>query len=48
VGQYFLPSGENISNKGIKPSVRAKDDPRTERRDEALPVALRVLAEKAR
>lgn len=48
VGQYFLPGGENISDKGIKPSVRAKDEPRTERRDEALPVALRVLAAKAR
>jgi carboxyl-terminal processing protease len=44
VGQYFLPSGENISDKGIKPEVRARDNPRTER-DEALPVALRVLAE---
>jgi carboxyl-terminal processing protease len=46
VGQYFLPSGENIGMKGVKPSVRATDDVDTER-DEALPVALRELAEKA-
>ena len=45
VGSYYLPSGENISDKGIKPSVRATDKPRTER-DEALPVALDVLARK--
>ena len=46
VGEYFLPSGENIGKKGIVPPVKAKDDPKT-RRDEALPVALRELAEKA-
>jgi carboxyl-terminal processing protease len=46
VGQYFLPNGENIGNKGVTPNVRAKDDPTTER-DEALPVALRTIAEKA-
>jgi carboxyl-terminal processing protease len=45
VGSYFLPSGENIQTKGIKPSVKAKDNPRT-RRDEALPVALREVARK--
>ena len=45
VGSYYLPSGENISNKGIKPTVRAVDRPRTER-DEALPVALDALARK--
>jgi carboxyl-terminal processing protease len=47
VGSYYLPSGENISDKGIKPSVRARDDPRTER-DEALPVALDALARATR
>ena len=47
VGSYYLPSGENISDKGIKPSVRAHDKPRTER-DEALPVALDVLARETR
>ncbi len=45
VGQYFLPSGENIGMKGVRPMVRATDDPDTTR-DEALPVALRTLAEK--
>ena len=43
VGRYYLPSGENISDKGITPSVRARDDPDTER-DEALPRALDELA----
>ena len=47
VGRYYLPSGENISNKGIKPSVRAVDRQRTER-DEALPVALDALARETR
>ena len=47
VGSYYLPSGENISDKGIKPSVRAPDKPRT-KRDEALPVALDVLARETR
>ena len=47
VGQYFLPKGENIQKKGITPSVRARDLPRT-RRDEGLPVALRTLADKVR
>jgi carboxyl-terminal processing protease len=42
VGSYYLPSGENISNKGIKPQVRARDLPRTPR-DEGLPVALNTL-----
>jgi carboxyl-terminal processing protease len=45
VGSYFLPSGENISGKGIPPDVKAKDEPKTER-DEALPVAVRTLIEK--
>jgi carboxyl-terminal processing protease len=43
VGRYYLPSGENISDKGIKPVVRARDNPDTER-DEALPRALDELA----
>jgi carboxyl-terminal processing protease len=47
VGEYFLPSGENIGKKGVRPTVRAVDDPETDR-DEALPVALKTLAEKAR
>lgn len=43
---YYLPDGETIiTGKGIKPQVRAKDDPKTER-DEALPVALDTVAGK--
>jgi len=45
-GEYFLPKGENIGKKGVVPEIRARDDPATDR-DEALPVALRTLAEKA-
>ena len=45
VGSYYLPDGENISDKGIKPEVKARDLPRTDR-DEALPVALETLARK--
>jgi carboxyl-terminal processing protease len=47
VGSYYLPGGENISDKGIKPTVRARDRQATER-DEALPVALDVLLRKVR
>lgn len=49
VGQYFLPSGRNLGGAGTKrgaglrPDVRAQDDPDTER-DEALDKALDVLA----
>ena len=46
VGEYFLPSGENIGKKGVRPTVKAVDNPKTDR-DEALPTALRTLAEKA-
>ncbi|MEJ7717251.1 MAG: S41 family peptidase [Thermoleophilaceae bacterium] len=42
VGEYFLPDGESIANKGIVPKVRARDLPRTAR-DEALPEALRAV-----
>lgn len=47
VGEYYLPNGENIGKKGVRPTVRAVDNPETER-DEALPVALKTLDEKAR
>ena len=49
VGQYFLPSGRNLGGagtkrgSGLKPDVRAEDDPDT-KRDEALDKALDVLA----
>jgi carboxyl-terminal processing protease len=46
VGRYYLPSGQNISGKGIQPQVRARDNPRT-KRDEALPKALETLRKKA-
>jgi len=52
-GQYFTPNGRNLGGggtkpgSGLKPNVRAVDDPRTPRRDEALDVALRTLAAKA-
>jgi carboxyl-terminal processing protease len=45
VGSYYLPSGENISGKGIEPTVKAKDDPKT-RRDEALPIAVQTVIDK--
>ncbi|HEX2162034.1 MAG TPA: S41 family peptidase [Thermoleophilaceae bacterium] len=44
VGQYYLPNGENIGNKGVRPTVKAADDPDTER-DEALPIALDELVQ---
>ena len=43
IGRYYLPKGEPLPKGGIKAEVRAKDNPKT-KRDEALPVALRVLA----
>jgi carboxyl-terminal processing protease len=39
VGQYFTPDGQNLAGVGIKPQVRAADDPKTppdEGRDAAL------------
>jgi carboxyl-terminal processing protease len=45
VGQYYLPNGENIGNKGVRPTVKARDDADTDR-DEALPIALAELARK--
>jgi carboxyl-terminal processing protease len=45
VANYYLPGGKTISTRGLKPQVRAVDKPRT-KRDEALPVALDVLAGK--
>ncbi|HEY7455370.1 MAG TPA: S41 family peptidase [Thermoleophilaceae bacterium] len=43
VANYYLPKGETIGTKGIKPEIRAVDDPDTDK-DEALPVALDTLA----
>ena len=47
VANYYLPGGKTISTAGIKPEVRAEDDPDTER-DEALPTALDTLLDQAR
>jgi carboxyl-terminal processing protease len=47
VANYYLPNGETISRNGIKPEVRAEDDPDTDR-DEAIPVALDTLARELR
>jgi carboxyl-terminal processing protease len=52
VGQYFLPSGRNLGGAGVKqgsglkPDVRARDNPDTVKVDEALVRALAVLAPK--
>jgi carboxyl-terminal processing protease len=43
VANYYLPSGKTIGENGLKPKVRARDNPET-KRDEALPVALDVLS----
>jgi carboxyl-terminal processing protease len=42
VANYYLPSGKTIGEDGLKPQVRARDNPRTQR-DEALPIAFDVL-----
>jgi carboxyl-terminal processing protease len=47
VANYYLPGGKTISRAGIKPQVRAEDDPETER-DEALPTAVGELLEQRR
>jgi carboxyl-terminal processing protease len=44
VANYYLPSGKTIGENGLKPQVRARDNPETER-DEALPVAIDTLLE---
>jgi carboxyl-terminal processing protease len=43
VGEYFTPDGTNLAGSGIRPDVRARDLPATER-DEALERALDALA----
>ena len=47
VANYYLPGGETISTKGIKPEIRAVDNPHTDR-DEALPVAVDELLRELR
>jgi carboxyl-terminal processing protease len=46
VARYFTPNGESIDHVGVRPQLRAVDDPRTPR-DEAIATALRVLAQPA-
>jgi carboxyl-terminal processing protease len=43
VGRYYLPNGEPLPKNGVKPQVRAVDDPKTPKKDEALPIALDAL-----
>jgi carboxyl-terminal processing protease len=43
VGRYYLPDGEPLPRNGIPAQVKAQDDPKTPKKDEALPVALDVL-----
>jgi carboxyl-terminal processing protease len=49
-GQYFTPKGRNLGGRGvhtgtgIKPDVKASDDPSTAHRDEALDAALKAVA----
>jgi len=53
-GQYFTPSGRNLGGKGvtpgsgIQPDVKAQDDKKTAKRDEAQERALAVLARSCR
>ena len=47
VANYYLPGGRTIGRNGIKPQVRARDDPSTER-DEALPMALDTVLDEQR
>jgi len=47
VANYYLPGGKTIGKSGLKPQVKAKDDPDT-KRDEALPVALDALLHERR
>lgn len=44
VGQYLTADGTSILGTGVKPDVRVKDDPQTERVDEALERALQVVS----
>jgi carboxyl-terminal processing protease len=47
VGSYFLPKGDNLADNGIPVQIKARDLPKT-RRDEALPIAVRYVAQEAR
>jgi carboxyl-terminal processing protease len=53
VGEYFTPNGRNLGGggvrkgAGIEPEIEARDDAGTEKRDEALEVAVRTVAREA-
>jgi carboxyl-terminal processing protease len=53
VGEYFTPSGRNLGGGGVKqgagidPDVKAEDDAKTQKRDEALEVAVKTVAREA-
>jgi carboxyl-terminal processing protease len=47
VANYYLPGGKTIGKGGLKPQVKANDDPDT-KRDEALPIALDTLLDEPR
>lgn len=43
VGEYLTADGDSIAGEGVKPEIRAEDERRTRREDEALERALEVL-----
>jgi carboxyl-terminal processing protease len=45
VGRYYLPNNEPLPKGGITPQVRAVDNPKTPKKDEALPIALDALTQ---
>ena len=51
VGEYFTPKGRNLGprdgKRGIEPDVKAVDDAKTEKVDEALQAALKALGARA-
>ncbi len=44
VGEFFTANGISLAPQGIHPSIKAKDDPKTKKRDEALQRGLQALA----
>ena len=53
VGEYYTPDGRNLGGggvekgAGIQPEIKARDDAKTEARDEALEVAVEAVAREA-
>jgi carboxyl-terminal processing protease len=46
VGEFFTANGISLAPQGIHPSIKATDDPKTKKRDEALQRGLQALAAK--